>query len=444
MEEKISMKIHNPFAAGIDIGSRSHFVAVGQDLKHVREFGVYTSDHFKIIEFLKEHSIQTIAMESTGNYWQTLFAALQSAGFDVYLVSGKQIKNVKGKTDIKDCMWIQRLHSLGLLTSSFLPAEHIDQIRTYHRHRQTLNEECAKMLNKMQKSLRLMNIRLDVAISDISGKSGMSIISAILGGERDGKVLSELVHSSVKKSKVEIALAMQGQWKEELLYELKDCYSLYNIYQDKLLKCDVQIEKLLKKYLKKNKIASTPAITLKKKSISKNQPQIDLSNLSYQYTGVDLYQIEGMSHSTVMAFIAEVGRDIYKFPTSKHFTAWLRLAPRNKVSGGKVLSSRTPKGANRLAIALRNAANTVGQLKQGAISSFFKRIAFKKGRMAAITATARKMATIMWNMVIYKQQYKPLDEKIYNHRIKNQVITNIKRKISRLGITSDELIQSFS
>jgi transposase len=214
------MKIVNPTAAGIDVGSKSHFVAVGQNEQDVMEFGVYSKDHQKMIEHLNSYGIKTVAMESTGSYWQTLFFALQKAGFEVLLVSGYQTKNVRAKTDVKDCQWIQKLHSLGLLRGSFLPSEQTARLRILCRHRSSLIEEPSKMTNKMQKSLRLMNLRLDVVISDITGKSGISIIKAILEGERNGTVLSQLADSRIKKSKEEIARALQGHWNEEYLFEL--------------------------------------------------------------------------------------------------------------------------------------------------------------------------------------------------------------------------------
>ena len=215
MGTTITMNVVNDHAAGIDIGSREHFVAVGQQPGDVRSFRTYHRDHAGMIAWLKGRRITTIAMESTGNYWQTLFSALQEAGFEVLLVNGRQIKNVKGKTDVKDCQWIQRLHSLGLLRGSFLPSPAIEQLRTYQRHRSSLIEQCARFSNKMQKTLRLMNVRLDIAISDVMGKSGRTIIAAILAGERDGNVLANLAHWKVKKSKDELAAALTGNWKEE-------------------------------------------------------------------------------------------------------------------------------------------------------------------------------------------------------------------------------------
>lgn len=437
MEKKIAMKVVNTNAAGIDVGSRSHYVAVGQHLDDVAEFGVYS--HEQMIKWLAKKGICTIAMESTGSYWQTLFSALQRAGFEVMLVSGKQIKNVKGKTDVKDCQWIQRLHSLGLLTGSFLPSTDIEKLRTYQRHRNWMVEQCAKMSNKIQKALRLMNIRLDVAISDVLGKSGTLIIEAILRGERDGEKLAALADGRVKKTKAEIAKALSGQWKEELIFEVRHCYKFYQDYQSGITATDREIELLLEQFCSTAPTLDQPVGKTRRKKSYKNQPKFDLHSLSYQYLGVDLFAIDGVSHTTIMNFMAEVGTDIHKFPTAKHFVSWLRLAPNNKISGGKILSSRTPKGKHLLAIALRNAANSVGMMKEGALKAFFNRIAYKKGRAAAITATARKLAIIIWNMVTYQQPFKPIDQSSYNEKIKQNVVAGIKKKMIRLNLSINDL-----
>jgi len=432
------MKVIHVHAAGIDVGSRSHYVAVGQDPEDVSEFGVYSRDHQQMIDWLNERSVTTIAMESTGNYWQTLFSALQGAGFEVLLVNGNQIKNVKGKTDVRDCQWIQRLHSLGLLRGSFLPSADIEKLRHYQRHRNWLVEQCSKMSNKMQKSLRLMNMRLDVALNDIMGKSGRRIIESIIGGERDGEQLASMIDGRVKKSKQEVAAALSGEWKEELLFELRDCFELYELYQQKMEQTDEQIALLLQAMVTPGQECPDQIRRVQKRH-GKNQPRFDLSSLSCAYLGVDLFAIDGVSHTTVSGFISEVGLDIYKFGSAKRFVNWLRLAPNNKISGGKVLSSRTPKGKHPLGIMLRNAANSVGLRKSGTLKSFFNRIAYKKGRAAAITATARKLAVIIWNMVVKKQAFAPLDETTYTQKIRIATIAGIKKKMRKLNLSPSDL-----
>ncbi|TAG53508.1 MAG: IS110 family transposase, partial [Cytophagales bacterium] len=242
--KELAMQIIHPHCAGIDVGSRFHKVAVSQLLSEVKEFGVYTEDHEKLIIHFRACEITHIAMESTGPYWQTLFDALQRAGFTVELINGNQSKNVKGKkTDVLDCLWIQKLHSLGLLSGSFLPSESIAPLRTYYSHRQHLIGHCSKYINKMQKAMTLMNIRLDVVLNDIMGLSGRTIIESILAGERNPEVLASLANYSVKKSKEEIAKALKGNWREDLLFELKSSLSLYDTFCKKIEECDVELEK---------------------------------------------------------------------------------------------------------------------------------------------------------------------------------------------------------
>jgi transposase len=440
MNKQISMNVVNPRAAGIDVGSRSHYVAIGQLPQQIREFGVYTQDQKDLITWLRQNKVTTVAMESTGSYWQTLFSHLQLAGFDVILVNGKQIKNVKGKTDVKDCQWIQRLHSLGLLTGSFLPSSQIEQLRTFQRHRSWMVEQCAKLSNKMQKALRLMNIRLDVVLRDVTGKSGLAIIKAILDGERSAEKLAALADGRVRKSKAEIVGALNGQWQLGLLFELKDCYDLYFNYQRRMEECDCQIEALLQQLPPKDNKYECPHEKLTKKKVYKNQQKVDMPNLSYRYTGVDLFAIDGVSHNTIITFISEVGMDLFKFKTSKQFVNWLRFAPNNKITGGQIVSSRTPKGKSKLAIALRNAANSIGQMRNGPLKRFFDRIAYKKGRAAAINATARKLAIIIWNMIVHQQPYKPMDETLYNDKIKASVIQNINKKMNRMHLSVNDLL----
>jgi transposase len=403
-KKNVTMPIINPDAAGIDVGSRSHYVAIGQESHHVKEFGVTTTELNKLVAHLKNNGIKTIAMESTGSYWQSLFRILQMHEFEVILVPGAQIQNVRGKTDVLDCQWIQKLHSMGLLRGCYLPSETTLKIRTLTRHRKSMIEDCSKLTNRMQKTLRLMNLRLDVAINDIMGVSGRSIIDAILAGERDPDKLAMLINNRVKKSKEEVAKLLHGQYQDELLFELEQNYLQHNFLQKSIVATDKKIEDLLIESTK-DKTPPEQLIKVNKQLKGKNQAQFDLQNFSYKMLGVNLFKIQGVSVNTILTFISEVGNDIVKFKTSKQFVSWLRLAPNNKITGGKVVSSRTKKGKNKLAIAFRDAANTVERIKNGELVQFFKRIAYKKGRGAAVTATARKIATIFWNMITKKQEY---------------------------------------
>ena len=446
MEEKIALDVVNKNAAGIDIGSRSHWVAVGQSDSEIKEFGVYNENLYQLADWLSEHKVKTVAMESTGNYWQNLHSVLISRGFEVTLCNGKFTKNIKGKkTDVKDCQWIQKLHSLGLLSGSFLPDEDTEILRTFTRHRNNLIKQAASATKKMQKYLRLMNIRLDVVVKDVVGLTGIKIIRAIALGETDPKKLASLRHYNCKKSEEEIAKALHSNDRKDFLYALKDELDTYEFAQKKIRECDDQIAEKLDNIIGKDPKKQQHHIDKKPyKRINKNTPKnIDINLKSYQMlNGVDLMAIEGMSYNTVLAIISEIGYDGFKkFKTAKHFTAWLRLAPNNKVSGGKVLSSKVGKGSNRLKIALRNAANSIGNLKDSTpLRDFFVRINFRKGRVSAITATARKLAVIIWNMVVKGIPYENPEGYLYlDQKRKLGIVKRIKKQIDKFGLTNEDL-----
>jgi transposase len=440
------MEVVNPQAAGIDVGSRSHWVAIGQLEQDVREFGVYNQDLFTMVEWLKDNRVKTVAMESTGTYWQNLYAVLISRGFHVILCNGKFTKNIKGKkTDIKDCQWIQKLHTLGLLTSSFLPDGQTEELRTYCRHRSNLLHSAASTSKKMQKYLRLLNLRLDVVVKDICGLTGLQIIRSICAGETDPKKLASLRHGNCRKSEEEIARALQSNGRQDYLFALQQELEMYDHLQLKIEECDKMIAAKLDEIIGSDDNKKEHYIEPKPhKRINKNTPKdIDLNLKSYQmFEGTDLLAIEGMSYSTVLALMSEVGIEgIKKFKTAKHFASWLRLAPNNKVSGGKLLSSKVPKGSNRLKIALRNAANAIGNLKDSTpLRDFFQRINFRKGRVSAISATARKLAVIIWNMVVKGVPYVNPEGYLYlDQKRKLGLVKRIRKQIDKFGLTNEEL-----
>lgn len=444
-KKKMEMDIIHPHCAGIDIGSRSHYVAVGQALEDVKEFGVYADDLTDICLHLKEHEVTSVAMESTGNYWQNLYVELIKHGFEVTLANGKFTKNIKGKkTDVKDARWIQKLHSIGLLTSSFLPDETTEKLRTYCRQRQNMLTLAAEASHKMQKYLKILNFRLDVVVNDICGLTGMAIITDICQGNLDPEKLSDHRHGNCRKSKEEIAKALKGNNREDYLFGLKQELESYQFYQKKIAECDKQIGAFLKQQIntdpEKKKLKTTDKTH---KRINKNAIKgIDLNQAAYQYFGgVDLMSIEGMSHATILSIISEIGPEgFHKFETAKHFTSWLRLAPNNKVSGGRLLSSKTPKGSNRLKIALRNAANAIGNLKDTHLSNFFNRVCYRKGRTVAVSATARKLAVILWNMVVKNMPYKPPTDYLFlDEKRKLGLVKRIRKQITKFELTNQDL-----
>lgn len=441
----MELDIINPNAAGIDIGSRSHYAAVGQSLEDVKEFGVYAEDLTALCLWLLSYGITTVAMESTGDYWQNLYAELMKHGIDVILCNGKFTKHPKGKkTDVKDCRHIQKLHALGLLTSSFLPDETTEKLRTYCRQRKNLIASASGASRKMQKYLKFLNFRLDVVVKDVCGLTGLTIIEDICKGNLDPESLSKHRHYNCRKSEEEIAKALHSNNREDFLFGLKQEYQTYQFFQKQIVACDKEIDKFIKEELrrtpekKKLKTTDKPYKRQNKNAISiKNFNQI-----AFQYFGgVDLMAIEGLSHATVLAIMSEIGPDgFYKFDTSKQFVSWARLAPNNKISGGKVLSSRIPKGSNRLKIALRQAANAIGNLKDTHLSDFFKRVAYRKGRQAAVSATARKLGVIIWTMVTKQVPYAPPKEYLFlDQKRKLKMVSRIKKNIVKFELKPEDV-----
>ena len=443
--KKMEMEIINTNAAGIDIGSRSHFVAVGQSLDDVKEFGVYAEDLIELCEWLVSYDIASVAMESTGDYWQNLYAELIRYGFEVILCNGKFTKHAKGKkTDVKDSQWIQKLHSLGLLTSSFLPDESTEILRTYCRQRSNWIELASSASHKMQKYLKFLNFRLDVVVKDVCGLTGLAIIDDICKGNLDPESLAEHRHYNCKKPKEEIAKALYGNNREDFLFGLKQEYECYLFYQKKIDACDKIINRFIKQVLRENPENQKLKTTDKPyKKINKNAPQIkNLNQLAFQYFGgVDLFAIEGLSHATILSIMSEIGPNGFKkFKTSQQFTSWLRLAPNNKISGGKVLSHRIPKGSNRRKIALRQAANAIGNLKDTHLSDFFKRIAYRKGRQSAVSATARKLAVIIWTMITKRVQYQPPSDYLFlDQKRKLKLVKRMKNNIVKFDIKPEDV-----
>lgn len=442
----IGMDVVNPNAAGVDIGSRSHWVAIGQQKEDVREFGVYNEDLQEIVKWLRENQVTTVAMESTGTYWQALFAVLQSQGFEVLLCNGKFTKNIKGKkTDILDCMWIQKLHTIGLLSGSFLPDKVTEELRTYCRHRANMLGLTSKTSLKMQKYLRLLNLRLDVVVNDICGLTGLKIIHAICQGEDDAEKLAALRHGNCRKSEEEIAKALQSNGRKDYLFTLQQELEIYESLQSKITHCDEKIKELLDETIDKDDNKKQHHIDSKPyKKVNKNTPKnIDLNLKGYQYfEGIDLMAIEGFSYSSLLTLMSEVGLEgIRKFDSAKQFASWLRLAPNNKVSGGKVLSRKVPKGSNRLKIALRHSANAIGNLKDPTpLGDFFKRINFRKGRTSAVSATARKLAVIIWNMVVKEIPYNNEHNYLFlDQKRKMGLVKRIRKQIDKFELNPEEL-----
>ncbi len=435
----IKMPVLNPNAAGIDIGSRSHFVCVSQD--NVKEFTSFTVDLHQIAKHLAFYGVKTVALESTGFYWQQLFTLLQSYGFEVILVNARHVKNVKGhKTDVVDSKWLQLLHSIGLLSNSFQPDIFTKELRQYVRHRKSLIETSSRYISKMNKSLVLMNIQLKTVLRDLTGESGLKVIRAILEGERNPVRLAKNVGKNVKASRKDIEKALEGNWREEHLFELEQNYSLHQFTWAKIRETDNQIETLLKKkeddHYKETK--SKPYV--KRKARQKNDPHFDISQYAHQMTnGIDLTQIDGVGVGTVMALMSETGFDLKSnFHSAKHFSSWLGFAPNRKITGGKIISSNTPKVKNPLSKAIRDAANAAGN-SRGKLGDFFRRIAYRKGRIVAIIATARKISVIIYKMLENQKSFCYEYSKQESQRFKQIQINKTIKSIKKLGISQQDL-----
>ena len=441
----ITMPVVNPHAAGIDVGSRSHYVCVSQD--NVKEFKSHTADLHEIARHMLSHEIETVALESTGFYWQQLFILLQDYGFEVFLVNARHVKNVKGhKTDVVDSKWLQLLHSIGLLDNSFQPNAFTKELRQYTRHRRSLIETSSKFIAKMNKSLVLMNIQLKTVLRDLTGESGIRVIEAIVKGERNPNVLEQLVGVRVKASRQEIRNALEGDWRSEHLFELSQNYEFYNFVWKQIEETDRQVNKLLERWEDRNGKQNHKEAYAKMhhKPRQKNDPKFDVKGFAYQMSeGVDLSQIDGVNVNTILTMMSETGFDLkQKFSTAKHFASWLGFAPNRKITGGKTMSSKTFKVKNSLSYAIRQAANSAGN-SQGRLGDFFRRLAFRKGRPVAIIATARKIAVIMYKMLETKKEYSYQYIKEETEYLKRSQIKNIAKKIKQFGITEEEMNFAF-
>ncbi len=441
-----ALKQINLNAAGIDIGAESHFVAVPEDRdpegQFVREFGSFTADLNTLADWLTACGIETVAMESTGVYWIPLFEILENRGFEVHLVNPRHIKNVPGrKTDVVDCQWIQQLHTYGLLRGAFRPNEEICVLRIYIRQRDMLVSCASTHVLHMQKAMNQMNIKLHQVVSDITGVTGRKIIHAILNGQRDPNELAKLRDIRCKNDATTIALALQGNWRAEHLFSLQQAVELYEVYRKKLDDCDAKIEAHLQTFEDRTDGSSLKK-NAKKKKRNKNDPVFNAQALLHKMSGLDLTRIEGINQLTALVIISEIGLDMSAWPTEKHFASWLALCPGSKISGGKILSSKTKPSANRVAKALRLAANSLYRSKS-ALGAFFRRKRAQLGAPKAITATAHKLARLIYNMLKYGTEYVDKGQDYYEQRYKDRVVKNLQRRAKELGyqITSLAAVQ---
>lgn len=422
-------------AAGIDIGSERHLVAVpeGRDNVSVREFGTFTADLEALAAWLKKCGVTTVAMESTGVYWIPLFEVLERHGFEVKLVDARHVKNVSGrKSDVLDCQWLQQLHTYGLLAGAFRPPDEICVLRSYLRQKEMLTQASSMHIQHMQKALQQMNLLLHNVVSDITGVTGMKIIKAMLDGERDPQVLANNRHGLCKQSSETIAKSLVGNYREEHLFALRQAVDLYEIYQRKIADCEQAIIKQLEK--QPNVSDDEPPSPAGKETPARERLRagVDVRDLLYQKSGVDLFAIPGLAADTLLILASEVGFDMTPWKTEKHFASWLGLCPGTRRSGGKVLDAKTKRNPNRATQAFRMAASTLSR-SASALGAFYRRIKMRTSGQQAVTATAHKIARIYYAMLTKGASYIELGQQAYEQRYKERRIDHLKVQAKSLG-----------
>lgn len=435
--DDISLEVIHPDAAGIDIGNEAHYVAVPpkRDSDPVRRFGCTTAELKLIAAWLKQCGIRTVAMQSTGVYWIPVYDILEEAGFEVYLVNARDTKNLPGKkTDVQESQWVMKLHTYGLLRNSFRPTQEIRMMRNYWRQRNDLVRSAGRHIQRMQKVLTQMNVQLANVISDLSGLTGQSIIKAILAGERDPRELAAYRDPRVKASEEEIALSLEGNWQDDLLFVLGQEQHSYEFCQRQMAECDARLEQFLKQREDRSRGASLPEEKRKGRHKKKrgNAPRFDLREGLFRMTGTDLTQIDGIDVMTATTIVSEAGWDMSKWATEDHFVSWLRLCPDNRISGDRLIGKGRMPTSNRLSVALKVAAT--GLRKSGTyLGAQFRRLQTRLGAQVAIKAMAAKLARLVYRVLRYGMQYVDKGVETYEAQYRLRQIYSLKRKAAQLG-----------
>jgi transposase len=439
-----ALAVKHPHAAGIDVHTRAHWVAVPAEAAppppadqppnlppHVRTFGTCTADLEALADWLTACQVTTVAMESTGIYWVPLFELLERRGFQVWLIDPRQCKHAPGrpKSDVLDCQWIQRLHTYGLLSASFRPDDQVVVLRAYLRQRLMLLEYASQHIQHMQKALEQMNVKLTEVVSDITGVTGMAIIKAILQGQRQPLQLAKLRNAKCHRTEAEIARALYGNWRDEHLFALQQAVDLYEHYQGLVQPCDARIEAHLQTFADKSGGRSLPPKT---RSRRKNEPPFGVGRLLYRMSGLDLTVIEGIDNATALVVLSEIGLDMSKWPSEKHFVSWLGLCPQHRSSAGKIRSRRIRRGANRAARAFRLAAQGCHHAKH-ALGAFYRRIQARSGGPKAVLATARKIAERVYRLLKYGEEYVRLGMAEYEAHYRARLLKGLARTAKELG-----------
>ena len=433
-----SWKVVNPNAGGIDLASEIHYAAIGHEDPDtdVRSFGATTNELKKMAEWFRENGVNTIALEATGVYWIPPIQILESYGIEVLLVHPGHVRILKGKkTDVKDSQWLQKLHTFGLLEGAFRPSPDAGVLRSYMRRRDTLVKMSTKHILHMQKALDQMNVRVHRAVTDISGKTGLKIIKAILGGQRDPLSLGKLRHGTCKLSAEEMAENLNGDFREEHLFSLRQSLAQYEFTQEQILECDDTVSKFLLQYRPKELKKLTPAMIKKlnrKSDKSRNTFNFDGKTMAEYLVGVDLTTIPGFRSGSVLKILSETGWTLKEFPTPHHLASWLGLCPGSDTSGGKSKSGKTRRSSSRAAEAFRMAAQSIHR-SQDPLADFYRRMKARMGPAQAITATAHKMVRIFYKMVTDKVEYDPTLIARDAKKEKEMKIRRLKKIASSLG-----------
>jgi len=441
--EDPGLEIVNRNVAGIDVGNESHFAAVppGRDARPVQEFGSWTADLQRMVGWLKACGIEKVVMQSTGVYWIALFDLLEASGFQVCLANARYTKNLPGrKSDVQESQWLLKLHTYGLLRNSFRPPDQIRAVRSLWRLRDRHVKEAARAIQHMQKSLVTMNVQLSNAISDISGLTGQAIIRAILAGERDPAKLASLRDGRIKASPEELMHSLEGNWREDMLFELQQAVQAYDFYRKQIAACDQRLQQLMASLPSREMEvspsttkAATQPVGKKKSHKQKNVPGFDLRSELTRICGVDLTSIDGIDVMTAQTVLAELGTDFLRWEEEAHFAAWLGLSPSRDISGGKVLRQGTLKKVkNRVATALRIAANTL-QFSDSYLGARFRSLRTRRGAPKAIKAMARYLACLIYRMFLHGQAWVDRGAREFeNKRAQRQFLT-LQRQAAAQG-----------
>ena len=440
------LRVQHPHAAGIDVHAAQHWVAAPPEAAppppddhpprlppHVRQFGACTADLEALADWLRACGVTTVALESTGVYWVPLFELLERRGLQVFLVDPRQTKQVSGrpKTDVLDCQWIQRLHSYGLLAASFRPEDQVVVLRSYLRQRQMLIRYAGQHVQHLQKALEQMNVKLAEVVSDVIGVTGLAIIRAILAGQRDPLALAKLRHARCHRTEAEIARALHGNWRAEHRFALRQALELYETYLAQLRACDDCIGRHLHTFADRSggrQLDHKP----RRRRRPRHEPAFDVRTALFRFSGVDLTVIEGIDRTTALTILGEIGRDMSKWPTVKHFVSWLGLCPQHQGSAGKIRSRHTRRGANPAARALRLAAQGCHHAKN-ALGAFYRRIQARGGGPKAVVATARKVAERVYRLLRYGEAYVRQEMAAAEEAYRARLLKGLARKATELG-----------